>query len=123
MTKEEALKFVRKIVYKMDIYTAQKELYALVNGKPMPKDKEEVFIKIKKQQAFGVSVDSNIRDSKGNPIYFPKVGSHYDRALQKTFHSKREKQAYMKDNNLHMDGSSEKSTKPIEAGDYRFKFE
>lgn len=122
MKKEEVLKLVRNITYKWTIEKSQRELYALINCKPMPKDKENKT-SFKKQKAFGVAVDSSVRDSKGNPIYFPKVGSHYDRALQKTFHSKREKQSYMKENNLVMDGSSEMPRKPIEAGDYRFKYE
>jgi hypothetical protein len=72
------------------------------------------------QKAFGVIVDSSCRDSNGEQIYFPKHGSHYDRALQKTFHSKKEKAKYMKDNNLIMDGSSDLHHRPIEAGDQRF---
>ena len=72
------------------------------------------------ETGFGVMVDSKCRDSKGEPIYFPKVGSHYDRALQKTFHSKKEKSEYLKTNNLCMDGSTDLKRRPIEAGDERF---
>lgn len=50
-------------------------------------------------------VDSKYRDLRGTPIYFPKVGSHFDRALQRTFHSKKEKAQYLKEHNLIMDGS------------------
>jgi len=71
--------------------------------------------------AVGVAVDSMVRDTKGEHIYFPKVGSHYDRALQRTFHSKKEKANYMKKNNLVMDGSSDQHRRPIEAGDHRFE--
>ena len=123
MKKDEVLKLVRNICYRWHIEKSQKQLYALINGKVMPEDKRPKIIPTTKQTAFGVAVDSNMRDSKGSPIYFPKVGSHYDRALQRTFHSKKEKQKYMNENKLVMDGSSEPPRKPIEAGDYRFKYE
>lgn len=71
--------------------------------------------------AVGVAIDSTIKDGKGNPIWFPKnESSYFDRALQRTFHSKKEKAAYMKDKGLIMDGS-EKNKFPIEAGDMRSK--
>ena len=123
MTEIEILKLVRNIANNWMIEKSQRELYALINGKVMPEEKQEKFIPAKKKSSFGVAVDSNIRDKNGEQIYFPKVGSHYDRALQKTFHSKQEKQKYMKENNLVMDGSSEQKHKPIESGDYRFKYE
>lgn len=93
------------------------------------KDHERQLIKEGKMpglvrvSGFGVLVDSKITDANGEQIYFPKVGKHFDRALQKTFYSKKEKAQYMKDNKLVMDGSSEQSHKPIESGDYRFKYE
>ena len=62
-----------------------------------------------------VMIDSNYRDARGTPIYFPSVGSHYDRALDKTFHSKKEKAAYMKDHKLIMDGSTTHSRVKQEA--------
>jgi len=69
--------------------------------------------------AVGISIDSNIKDSVGTPIWFPKDGSsYYDRALDKTFHSKKEKQQYMNKEGIIMDGSDWKKL-PIEAGDVR----
>uniref|UniRef100_A0A6M3KGR2 Putative regulatory protein FmdB zinc ribbon domain-containing protein n=1 Tax=viral metagenome TaxID=1070528 RepID=A0A6M3KGR2_9ZZZZ len=60
----------------------------------------------------GVRVDSNIKDSKGTPIWYPKDSlKYYDKALQKTFYSKKEKAQYMKDNKLIMDGSSDNKLK------------
>ena len=60
----------------------------------------------------GIQIDSQMRDSKGSPIWFPKVGKYYDRALQKTFESKKEKAQYMKENRLIQDGSTDnKSTR------------
>jgi len=64
---------------------------------------------------FGILVDSSIRDSRGEMIHFSKP--YFDRALQRTFHSKKEKAQYMKKNKLHMDGSSTPNRPPIEAGD------
>ena len=95
-------------------------MYKIINWKELPKEVKKKPEPVEKSTAFGVIVDSKCRDSKGEPIYFPKVGSHYDRALQKTFHSKKEKADYMKKNNLIMDGSSDLKRRPIEAGDERF---
>ena len=65
--------------------------------------------------------DSKYRDSRGEIIWFPKNEKPYfDRALQRTFHSKKEKCEYMKKNNLIMDGSSDLKRRPIEAGDRRW---
>ncbi len=61
-----------------------------------------------------------MRDSKGTPIWFPSDGKPYfDRSLQRTFVSKKEKASYMKMNNLIMDGSTDKKNRPVEAGDFR----
>ena len=66
-----------------------------------------------------VGVDSTIRDVRGTPIWFPKVGGYYDKALQKRFESKKQKAAYMKKNKFAMDGSYDgKRTDPA-AGDTR----
>ena len=69
----------------------------------------------------GIMKDSKYRDSKGELIWFPKKGSYHDRALGMTFHSKKEKWEYMNKNKLVMDGSSDPSRRPIEAGTERFK--
>lgn len=61
--------------------------------------------------------DLSIRDEKGTPISFD--GPYFDRALQTKFHSKREKQQYMKEHKIIMDGSQDPPRKPVEAGDYR----
>ena len=66
--------------------------------------------------------DSKYRDSRGELIWFPKdEKSYYDRALQRTFHSKKEKCQYMKEKGLIMDGSSDKKNRSSipEAGDNR----
>ena len=64
---------------------------------------------------FGVLKDSKYRDSRGELIWFPKDDKPYfDRALQRTFHSKKEK-------GLVMDGSSTPPRKPLEAGDVNWK--
>jgi len=67
-------------------------------------------------------INSTYRDVRGERIWFPKDGRPYfDKALGKTFHSPKEKQQYMKENNLAMDGSTSKpiSKLPPEAGDMR----
>ena len=51
-------------------------------------------------------VDSSFKDAKGTPIWFPKNNKPYfDKALQKTFDSKKEKHSYMKEKGFIMDGS------------------
>ena len=70
----------------------------------------------------GMAVDQTMKDEAGTPIYFPKDGAvNYDRALQKTFYSKKQKQKYLKENKLVMDGSNDLIRKPLESGDYRFE--
>ena len=66
-------------------------------------------------EGFNVLVDNSIRDSRGDMIHFNQP--YFDRALQRTFHSKKEKAQYMKKNNLHMEGSSDLKRLPPEAGD------
>ncbi len=68
-----------------------------------------------KPSGFNVLVDNNLRDSRGDMIHFKEP--YFDRALQRTFHSKKEKAQYMKKNKLHMDGSSTPNKPPVEAGD------
>jgi len=64
--------------------------------------------------------DQNYRDARGEMIYFPKYDRpYYDRALGKTFNSKKEKSQYLKKNKLAMDGSNDKHNNNPEAGDYR----
>ena len=66
--------------------------------------------------------DSKYRDSRGELIWFPKDEKpYYDRALQRTFHSKKEKCQYMKEKGLVMDGSSDRKNRSSipEAGDTR----
>ena len=71
---------------------------------------------------FGVLKDTKYRDSRGELIWFPKDDKPYfDRALQRTFHSKKEKCEYMKEKGLVMDGSSTPTRKPLEAGDVNWK--
>ena len=58
------------------------------------------------------------RDSRGERIWFPKDGQPYfDRSLQRTFSSAKEKKEYMRENNLIMDGSHTKIK--TESGDLR----
>ena len=72
--------------------------------------------------SFFVHKDKKFKDSKGTPIWFPKDGrSYHDRALNKTFHSIKQKAEYMKEKGLIMDGSVGRSKRPIEAGDTRNK--
>ena len=53
----------------------------------------------------------------GGPVWFPKSGTKYfDKALQKTFHSKAEKKAYMKEKHLVMSGDTDKKHRGPEAG-------
>ena len=47
------------------------------------------------------------------PVYCPE-GGYFDRALQKFFHTKEEKRAYMREKGLKMDGSS-KEYKGVQA--------
>jgi len=70
--------------------------------------------KAKRLYSTGASVliDSRLKDSKGNPIWYPKEkSSYFDRALQKTFYSKKHKYEYMRENRLIMDGSDDNSSK------------
>ena len=70
-------------------------------------------------RAVSYSIDSKVVDDRGTPIHFKE--GEFDRALQKTFGSKKEKQKYLKDNKLVMDGSSDNPNrnKNPEAGDTR----
>jgi len=68
-----------------------------------------------------ITEGTSLKDSKGTPIWFPKDGSpYYDRALNKVFKSAKEKQTFMNQNKLIMDGSSDKRNRPIESGDHRY---
>jgi hypothetical protein len=61
-----------------------------------------------------------LRDKRGERIWFPKDGKPYfDRSLQRTFNTPREKKEYMDKNNLVMDGSQTKIK--MESGDARDK--
>ncbi len=61
-----------------------------------------------------VLVDASLKDSKGTPIWFPKDGRSYrDKALGLTFHSKRQKQQYLKDKGYICDGSHDKSSQKV----------
>jgi putative FmdB family regulatory protein len=61
-----------------------------------------------------------LRDKKGERIWFPKDEKPYfDRSLQVTFNSAREKKEYLDKHNLVMDGSQTKMT--IDSGDMRDK--
>lgn len=87
------------------------------------KDHEKQLIKEGKLEPirtfnFGIMKDTKYRDSRGELIHFPSDGRpYYDRALQKTFYSKKQKAEYMKEKKLVMDGSSDFKRKPIESGD------
>lgn len=64
--------------------------------------------------------DSKLRDSRGQPVWFPKDGRPYfDTALRRVFNTKQEKVSYMKEKNLVMDGSDSPKKWPIESGDVR----
>lgn len=70
-----------------------------------------------------VMKDTKYRDVKGEIIHFPSdERPYFDKALNRTFHTKKEKWEYMKDNNLIMDGSSDKSNRhrAPEAGDTKY---
>jgi len=70
----------------------------------------------------GCFIGSKFRDSRGERIWFPKDNRPYfDYALRMTFNTPEEKQSYMKENNLVMDGSTTKTRLPVEAGDKRDK--
>jgi len=67
-------------------------------------------------------IDSSYRDIRGEKIWFPKDGKpYYDKSLNRTFYTPGEKQMYMKEHGLAMDGSSDKriSQLPPEAGDMK----
>ena len=69
---------------------------------------------------FGIAKDSQYRDIAGAPIWFPKDGCpYYDRSLKRTFYSKKEKCAYLKEKRLVMTGDDSPKRWPIEAGDLR----
>lgn len=69
-----------------------------------------------------VAKDTKYRDKYDQPIWFPKdERPYFDRALQKTFHSKKEKHEYMKEKNLAMDGSDTKIISDVAQGDVRSK--
>ena len=68
--------------------------------------------------------NSKYRDSRGERIWFPKdERPYYDHALQRTFHTIKDKHEYMKKNNLVMDGSSDNLNRHRipEAGDTRYR--
>src|SRR5690349_8446075 len=68
------------------------------------------------------AVDSNLKDLTGQKIWFPKDGKPYfDVALRRTFNSAKEKQQYMNQNRIVMDGSESPKNWPIESGDVRDK--
>ena len=57
----------------------------------------------------GILIDQKLKDGKGNPIWFPKNNqSYFDKALQRTFHTKKQKCEYMKEKGYIMDGSRDK---------------
>lgn len=69
-----------------------------------------------------VTKDMKYRDNAGQPIWFPKdERPYYDKALDKTFNSKKEKYEFMRENKIVMDGSDNKTHLPVEAGDTRAK--
>lgn len=73
---------------------------------------------------FAVMKDSKYRDSRGERIWFPNdERPYFDKALQRTFYSKKEKAEFLKKNNLAMDGSmSNPNLRNIpEAGDARWQ--
>lgn len=81
---------------------------------------KEGVIKIEHGNEVGILKDTNYRDINGERIWFPKDGRpYYDQALKRTFHTIQEKQAYMKEKKLFMDGSSNPNRWPIESGDNR----
>lgn len=70
----------------------------------------------------GIGIGWEFRDANGEIIWFPKDGKPYfDKALRRTFTSPEEKRSYMRRNRLVMDGSSNPSRWPVEAGDMRSK--
>ena len=73
-----------------------------------------------KSMDVAIMKDGEYRDCKGEKIWFPKDGRPYfDKALRRTFNTIKEKHQYMKENKLHMDGSTMPKRLPIEAGDMR----
>lgn len=65
-------------------------------------------------------VDNNYKDLTGQKIWFPKDGKPYfDVALRRTFNSVKEKQSFMKERKIVMDGSDSPKKWPIESGDVR----
>lgn len=74
---------------------------------------------IKKMSTCSVSVDSTVRDLRGERIWFPKNGkSYFDKALRRTFSSIKEKKAFMDQHKIVMDGSYDapQNSVPAEAG-------
>lgn len=68
----------------------------------------------------GAAIDSSMKDLAGNPVWFPKDGKPYfDKGMQRTFNTKKEKLDFMNKKRLVMDGSSNPKNWPVEAGDMR----
>lgn len=87
-----------------------------------PKCKKEKLIRLIGTGSTGFFFSFKYKDKKGTPIWFPKDQKPYfDRALNRTFNTVEDKVQFMNDNNLIMDGSSDRIHKPIEAGDARFE--
>jgi len=60
--------------------------------------------------AGGGFIMDSIKDSNGTPIWYPKDnGPYFDKSLQRTFFSKHEKAKYLKEHNLVMDGTDNRS--------------
>jgi len=120
MTEEEIGKLVRDIAYRNQIEDSISILYKLINKKALKR-------KVVKKQKFeketchlGVMKDSKYRDDSGEKIWFPKDERPYhDKGLNRTFNTIGEKQKYMKQKGIVMDGSSMPSRLPVEAGDMR----
>ena len=70
--------------------------------------------------AVATAKDTRYKDKYGQTIWFPNdERPYYDRALEKTFHSKKEKHQYMMEKNLAMDGSEKKIGSDVAVGDTR----
>lgn len=90
------------------------------NSKPCP-DCNGASVKLIAVET-AVSFGMQYKDVKGTPIWFPKDGKPYfDKALRKTFASAKQKQSYMKEKKICMEGSSNPTKWPEAAGQMRDK--
>ncbi len=124
ITEEETYKLVRDMCYRWTVEESARHIYKMINGKEIPPEVEVVNEPVEQSiNAHGNNhaiVIDDLRDERGEKVWFPNDRRPYfDKSLQRTFNTKKEKQQYMKKNKLAMDGSSNPKRWDIDAGDNR----